>query len=138
MTFLTERLAELRKHLEHLRALRPRVEDARSLERDLSLHNDVLFSLLSVAQLVIDVSGELGARQGLKFDDYTQAVRNLSMVGGFPPEVVERLARLPGFRNVLLHDYVELDYAVAVAALDDLEPVERFVRIVADMESESG
>lgn len=138
MTFLTERLAELRKHLEHLHALGPRVEDARSLERDLSLHNDVLFSLLSVAQLVIDISGELGARRGLKFDDYTQAVRNLSMVGGFPPELVERLARLPGFRNVLLHDYVELDYGVAVAALDDLEPVERFVRIVAEMESEFG
>lgn len=138
MTFLTERLAELRKYLDHLRALRPRVEDARSLQGDLSLHNDVLFSLLSVAQLVIDVSGELGARRGLKFDDYTQAVRNLSMVGGFPPELVEQLARLPGFRNVLLHDYVELDFAVAVAALDDLEPVEQFLRLVAEIESESG
>lgn len=138
MTFLTERLAELRKHLDHLRALRPRVEDASSLERDLSLHNDVLFSLLSVAQLVIDVAGELGARRGLKFDDYTQAVRNLAALEGFPPDLVDRLARLPGFRNVLLHDYVKLDYAIAVAALEDLEPVERFVRTVAEMETESG
>jgi uncharacterized protein YutE (UPF0331/DUF86 family) len=136
VTFLAERLAELRKHLNHLRALQPQVEGAGSLEQDLSLHNDVLFSLLTVAQLVIDISGELGARRGLRFDDYTQAVRNLASVEGFPRDLVERLARLPGFRNVLLHDYVELDYGVAVAALNDLESVEQFVRIVAGMEAE--
>jgi uncharacterized protein YutE (UPF0331/DUF86 family) len=135
VTFLTERLAELRKHLDHLHALRPRVEDPHSLEANLSLHNDVLFSLLTVSQLVIDIAGELGARHGLRFEDYTQAVRNLGSLEGFSPDLVERLARLPGFRNVLLHEYVELDYAVAVAALDDLRPVEQFVRIVADMEA---
>lgn len=137
MTFLAERLAELRKHLDHLRAVRPRVEGPDSLEQDLSLHNDVLFSLLTVAQLVIDISGELGARQGLRFEDYTQAVRNLASLESFPPDLVERLARLPGFRNVLLHDYVELDYAIATAALNDLEPVEQFVRIVASMERDT-
>lgn len=138
MTFLAERLAELRKHLEHLGALRPRVQDASSLERDMSLHNDVLFSLLSVAQLVIDISGELGARRGLAFDDYTEAVRNLASLEGVPPALVERLARLPGFRNVLLHDYVALDFDLAVAALNDLEPVEEFVRLVANMETDVG
>jgi uncharacterized protein YutE (UPF0331/DUF86 family) len=138
VTFLTERLAELRKHLDHLHALRPRVEAPDSLEADLSLHNDVLFSLLTVSQLVIGIAGELGARRGLRFEDYTQAVRNLVSLEGFPPDLVNRLARLPGFRNVLLHEYVELDYAVAVAAINDLKPIEEFVRIVAAMETEHG
>jgi hypothetical protein len=47
MSFLVERLVELRRHLDHLYALRPRVGSAADLERDLSLHNDVLFSLLT-------------------------------------------------------------------------------------------
>ena len=64
MTYLVERLAELRRHLEHLRELRPRVAGPESLQRDLSLHNDVLFSLLTVCQLVIDIAGELSARRG--------------------------------------------------------------------------
>ena len=51
MTFLVERLSELRKHLVHLDRLRPRVS-ATELHRDLSLHNDVLFSLLTVCRLV--------------------------------------------------------------------------------------
>ena len=63
MTFLVERLAQLRRHIDHLRDLRPRVVDRAALERDLSLHNDVMFSLLMVAQLVIDVAGELSARR---------------------------------------------------------------------------
>lgn len=44
MTFLVERLAELRRHVEHLRGLAPKVGDRFTLERDLSLHNDVMFS----------------------------------------------------------------------------------------------
>jgi hypothetical protein len=39
MTFLIERLADLRRHLDHLEQLRPRVVTADDLTRDLSLHN---------------------------------------------------------------------------------------------------
>jgi hypothetical protein len=75
---LAERLAELKRHLDHLRALRPRVTGPETLRRDLSLHNDVLFSLLTVCQLVIDISGELAARRGERFEDYASAVRSLA------------------------------------------------------------
>jgi uncharacterized protein YutE (UPF0331/DUF86 family) len=135
MTFLVERLTELRRHLDHLRAIRPRVPDPAALERDLSLHNDVLFSLLTVCQLVIDIAGELSARRGERFEDYTQAVHNLAGDSRFPPELVSELERLPGFRNVLIHEYVELDMEKVTAALDRLEPVERFLEIVGQMEA---
>jgi hypothetical protein len=49
MTYLTERLVELHRHLDYLRELRPRVSGREALERDLSLHDDVLFSLLMEA-----------------------------------------------------------------------------------------
>lgn len=134
---IVERLAELRRHLGHLRSLRPGVSrDA--LERNLSLHNDVLFSLLTVCQLVIDVAGELAARRGDRFEDYTEAVRQLRRDPRFPAEVVAELERLPGFRNVLVHEYVALDLDRAVEALDRLASVERFLSIVAGIESEAG
>lgn len=50
MTFLVERLAELRRHVDHVAALAPRVTGRAALETDLSLHNDVLFSLLMIAR----------------------------------------------------------------------------------------
>jgi uncharacterized protein YutE (UPF0331/DUF86 family) len=127
--YLIERLVELRRHLAHLREIRPRVADRASLERDLSLHNDVLFSLFTVCQLVIDIAGDLSARRGERFEDYTQAVRNLERDPRFPAEVVRELARLTGFRNVLVHEYVALDLDRVVEALDKLDPVERFLEI---------
>ena len=133
MTFLVERLATLRQHLDHLQELRPRVEGPESLERDLSLHNDVLFSLLTVCQLVIDVAGELAARRGDRFEDYTAAVRSLLRDRRFSSDVVSELERLPGFRNILIHEYVALDLARVVEALDRLEPVEQFIATVVQI-----
>jgi uncharacterized protein YutE (UPF0331/DUF86 family) len=130
MTYLVERLAELRRHLDHLRDIRPRVTGREALERDLSLHNDVLFSLLTVCQLVIDVAGDLASRRGDRFEDYTEAVRTLGRDARFPPDLVHKLERLPGFRNVVIHEYVALDLDRVVEALDDLGPVEAFLEVV--------
>lgn len=137
MTYLTERLAELRRHLDHLREIRPRVSGPEALERDLSLHNDVLFSLLTACQLVIDISAELAARRGDRFEDYTEAVRLLVRDNRFPADLVRELERLPGFRNVLIHEYVALDMDRVVEALDDLAPIDGFAQIVARLEAEA-
>ena len=130
MTFLVERLLELRRHLDHLLQLRPRVPGAHALERDLSLHNDVLFSLLTVCQVVIDIAGELSARRGDRFEDYTQAVRNLGRDERFSSTLVRELERLPGLRNILIHEYVALDMARVLDALQRLQPIEEFAEIV--------
>lgn len=134
MTFLVERLADLRRHLDHLDRLRPTVTSAEDLSRNLSLHNDVLFSLLTVCQLVIDIAGELAGRRGDRYDDYVGAVRSLARDSRFPSDLVRNLERLPGFRNVLIHEYVALDMNRVIEALDNLAPVRRFVAIVAEME----
>lgn len=129
MTFLVERLSELRKHLDHLEELRPRIT-ATALRRDLSLHNDVLFSLLTVCQLVIDVASELSASYGLAFDDYTEAVRNLGRLDLVDEATLAELDGLPGFRNVLVHEYVNLDLERVVRAAERLQPLRTFLEAV--------
>ena len=106
------------------------------MRRHLSLHNDVLFSLLAIRQIVIDVSGELSARKGLRFEDYTEAVRNLAVLDEFSDELVREGSMLPGFRNVLIHEYVTLDLDRAVEALDRFDPVESFIEIVGQIEGD--
>lgn len=133
---LVERLAELRLHLDHLRELRPRIGGVSDLRTDLSLRNDALHSLLIVCQAVIDAAGELSAREGLRFQDYTEGVRNLERLG-FKAGVVRELERLPGFRNVLVHEYVDLDLDRVMEALDGLAPVEAFADALAERLAES-
>ena len=133
--YLVERLVVLRRHLDHLHELRARAITREDLERDLSLHNDLLFSLFTVCQLVIDIAGDLSARRGDRFEDYTQAIRNLSRDGAFSPELVRALQPLAGFRNVLIHEYVTLDLDRALEALDRLQPIAEFLEIVRRREA---
>ena len=135
MSPVVERLAELRRHLDHLRELRPRVTGAAALRRDLSLHNDVLYSLLTVCQVVIDIAGELSARRGLRFEDYTEAVRNLATFPEIPSQLVAALEPLPGFRNVLIHEYVTLDLERVVEALGRLDAIDGFGEAVRQIEA---
>ena len=135
MSPVVERLAELRRHLDHLRELQPRVTGAAALRQDLSLHNDVLYSLLTVCQVVIDVAGELSARRGLRFEDYTEAVRNLASFPEIPPELVAALEPLPDFRNVLIHEYVTLDLERVIEALGRLDAIDGFGEAVRQIEA---
>jgi uncharacterized protein YutE (UPF0331/DUF86 family) len=52
--------------------------------------------------------------------------------------VVRGLEPLPGFRNVVVHEYIALDMARVVDALDRLGPVEHFLVIVRDLERGGG
>lgn len=88
------------------------------------------------SQLVIDIAGELSARSGQRFETYTEAIRNLAKDQRFTAETVRVLERLPGFRNVLVHEYVSLDMDRVIEALDDLDPVETFIATVASIEKE--
>jgi uncharacterized protein YutE (UPF0331/DUF86 family) len=111
------------------------VRGREDLDRDLSLHNDVLFSLFTVCQLAIDIAGELSARRGERFEDYTGAVRNLAADDRFPADLVRALEPLPDFRNVLIHEYVGLDMDRVVQALDRLDPIDEFVSIASRIEA---
>ena len=127
---VAERLSELRRYLDHLRRLRGQGITEEALRRDLSVRNDVLHSLLMVAQMVIDVAAELSVSAGLTFSDYREAVDNLRRLG-FPEGLVDQLVRLPGFRNVVVHAYLKVDEALVLRALKELGPVEEFVASVA-------
>lgn len=129
--FLQERLADLRAHLDHLYMLQPRVTDAEALVNNLSLHNDVRFALLTVAQLVIDMSAEISVRRKLPFADYSEAIRNLAALADVDTDLVDALALLPGFRNALLHPHVALEPEQVVEHLHNLKPVEELLVLVA-------
>ncbi len=129
--FLQERLAELRAHLDHLYLLQPRVTDSEALVNNLSLHNDVRFALLTVAQLVIDMSAEISVRRKLPFADYSEAIRNLAALADVDTDLVDCLALLPGFRNALLHPHVALEPEQVVEHLHNLKPVEELLVLVA-------
>ncbi len=134
---IIDRLAELRQNLDHLYQLRSRVMGPEVLRDNRSLRNDVLHSLQIVCQVVIDIASELSARHRLRFQDYSDAVRNLVAIPGFPATIARDLEKLPGFRNVVIHQYVTLDYLQVLEALHRLGAVEEFAEAVRRIEAAS-
>lgn len=59
------------------------------------------------------------------------AIRELAANGVIDAELAESLARAAGFRNVLVHRYVDVDDDAVVANLDRLDEIDDYVRSVA-------
>lgn len=129
MSYLGERLTDLRRHLDHLSELRRRVTGADALRRDLSLANDVHFSLLIAIQRLIDVSAELSTRRGLRFEDFQEAIRNLAIHEEFPDPLIRRLEPLPELRHTLIYGHPDPERVVEL--LGKLDGLEQFAQGVA-------
>jgi hypothetical protein len=130
----SKRLDLLSRYLEHIRGLRPRAT-VEALRGELTLANDVLFSLLRVCQTVVDTACELSARHELPFEDYVEAVRNLAIYPGLPPEMVFALEALPAIRSALLGESKPLELERYIETLDCLGSVEEFLKIVQELDA---
>lgn len=128
MSYLDDRIAELHRHLDHLDELQDRVRTVDDLRRDLSLDNDVRHSLLVASQRVIDIAGELSSRRRLRFEDFSEAIRNLAIYEEFTDPLIRRLEPLPELRNGLVYGNGAGEPARVVDALHHLDGIERFVQ----------
>ncbi len=137
MVTILDRLAVLRQYLDHLRILRPRVTTPEILRGDLSLRNNVLRSLQVICQALFDIAGDLSVRRGLRFKGYSEVIRNLSAFTEFPASLPRDLEALPDLRDMIVHGYLNLDYARVIEALDHLDPVEQFLETVRRIEAAS-
>ena len=104
------------------------MRSADDLRRDLSLDNDVRHSLLVASQRVIDVAGELSSRRRLRFEDFSEAIRNLAIYEEFTDPLIRKLEPLPELRNGLVYGNGAGDATRVIDALHHLDGIERFVQ----------
>jgi uncharacterized protein YutE (UPF0331/DUF86 family) len=71
------------------------------------------------AQNVLDVATHLAAAAGLDTPDYATAIICLAEIGVLPEQFAERFRSVAGFRNVLVHGYLEVDLVVVHRVLNE-------------------
>lgn len=71
-------------------------------------------------------------------DSNADAIRRLGAEGVLTAELAEAVARAVGFRNILVHEYAELDNRRVVANLGRLNDLKAFVAAVARWSSSLG
>jgi uncharacterized protein YutE (UPF0331/DUF86 family) len=124
-------LAALREALSNLR--RHAGRSARELRTDADLRWTVERGLQLCAQNLLDIATHLAAASGLDSPDYATAIDRLAELAVLSPEFASRLRPIAGFRNVLVHGYLQVDLDVLERVLrEKLQDLDEFaVRIEA-------
>ena len=121
----------------HLAALREALANVRRhsgstpemLRVNMDLRWTVEHGLQLCAQNVIDIATHLAATAGLDASDYASAIDRLTGMNVLPAAFGARLRQVAGFRNVLVHEYIEVDLEVVARVLDEnLDDFEEFAR----------
>ena len=119
---LHEALANLRRHS----ATTPQM-----LRADMDLRWTVEHGLQLCAQNAIDIATHLATTAGLDASDYASAIDRLTGMNVLPAEFGARFRQIAGFRNVLVHDYIDVDLDVVCAVLAGrLDEFEEFMRLI--------
>ena len=125
----------------HLSALRAAVEALRrhrragveTLRADPDLRWAVERGLQIAAQNALDIASHLVAAAGRDPGGYAAAIDGLAQAGALPPAFAARFRAVAGFRNVLVHGYLDVDVELVADALagrlDDFEEFARHVEL---------
>lgn len=109
-------LAALRDALANLR--RHAGKKAQDLRANADLRWAVERGLQLCVQNALDVATHITAASGLDSPDYTSAIDRLAELGAIPAEFATRIRPIAGFRNVLVHGYLQVDLAVVEQVLE--------------------
>ena len=92
----------------------------------------IKYSFVTAIEACVDVAQHVCASQGWgPPKDNGDAMRLLGEHEVIPAGLAGRMRQAVGFRNVLVHEYVDVDDAVVLARLEDLRDLEDYVRAVA-------
>jgi uncharacterized protein YutE (UPF0331/DUF86 family) len=88
----------------------------------------VKYAFVTAIEGCVDVAQHLAASESWGAPaTNAAAVRLLGRHGVLDPDLADRLGRAVGFRNVLVHDYVEVDDTIVLDRLADHADLDAFV-----------
>lgn len=104
-----------------MQRLEPLSERPRSdFDADPYLRDIVERNLEVAAQCVVDISNRIISLEGIrKPRDNYEAIMLMAEVDVLPPEFARKLAPIAGFRNILVHGYLALDWDRIYSRLKD-------------------
>lgn len=122
--------ALLRRLAAEVRYLQARAqEDRRALRADEERLSGLKYRFITALETLVTIAQHLCASEAWGPPDSNAAsVRLLGRHGVVEADLADRLGSAVGFRNLLVHQYHEVDDDLVVAHLDDVGDLSQFVR----------
>lgn len=124
------RLLKLEQYLRRLRELSKVSLDA--YMKDQILRDSAERNLQLAAQVCIDIGNHVIADRGYRAPyGYGDIFSVLMEEGLLPKELAGTMRQIAGFRNILVHDYLEIDSKIVYESLKKVDDFKKFVEYVA-------
>jgi len=130
-TGIEKRLDELHERLSRLEPLRNKSRS--DFDKDAFLRDIVERNLEIAAQCCIDISNRIiSLERAKKPQDYYEAFIRLGELNVLPEEFARNLAPIAGFRNVLVHEYLGVNWDEVYKNLQETDDLARFAALVRE------
>lgn len=129
---IRERLAALEGYVEILRRIKPTHQEV--LVEDVATRSIAERHLQLAADICADIAQMIIAEQNLeKPEKAREAIDILGQEGVIDDEFAFEFAKVIGFRNILVHDYLKIDYEIVAEKINkNLDDFDIFARQVAE------
>jgi uncharacterized protein YutE (UPF0331/DUF86 family) len=122
---IEKRLDELNERLARLKALKAKSRS--EFDSDPYLRDIVERNLEIAAQCCLDICHRIiSIEKALKPGDYHEAFLRMSELGVLPSKFARKLAPIAGFRNILVHEYLGIDWNEVYSNLQKINDLIKF------------
>jgi len=128
----------IERRLEKLSVCLKKLEPFKAKKKEEILQDPYLQDIIErnlevAAQAVIDIANRIISIEGLeKPREYFEAILRLGESDILPLDFAKKLAPLAGFRNILVHDYMDINWDEVYKNLHQLNDISRFMNNVKD------
>jgi uncharacterized protein YutE (UPF0331/DUF86 family) len=128
------RIAKIREYIALLRRIRSMTDERRFVSDPLTYGNAERYLQLAI-QSVLDISNHVVADLGLGLPaDSKELFVLLAKRKIVSTRLAKKLTSMAGFRNLLVHEYLEIDrHRVYQVLRDDLGDFEKFIKAVSKL-----
>jgi uncharacterized protein YutE (UPF0331/DUF86 family) len=128
---IERRLDELSERLTRLKPLANR--ERSEFDQDPYLRDIVERNLEVASQCVIDICHRLiSLEKGRKPGDYYEAILLMGELNILPSEFARNLAPIAGFRNILVHQYISVNWDIVYRNLKQIDDLKKFGDLIRD------
>ena len=126
----------IERRLEKLNVCLKKLDPFKTKEKEELLQDPYLQDIIErnlevTAQSVIDIANRIISIEGLKKPlDYYDAIMRLGEAGILPLNFAKKLAPIAGFRNILVHDYLDINWDEVYSNLHQLTDISKFMKQV--------
>ena len=126
---IEKRLDELSERLARLEPLKSRSRI--DFDQDAYLRDIAERNLEISIQCCIDICNRIiSLENARKPADYYEAILLIGELGIIPPSFARKIAPMAGFRNILVHEYLVLDWGEVYNNLQRLNDLEQFAQLI--------